>query len=620
MLLALISNQEQYQALFGGGFSGAEDLTILCDNPAFYDFLKDEKVDFIPLGEEHLRESWKSINSWACEKALFWGRFAGEGSFHGVALDKALYVFFSYYLVAFLKNYLLAEYVFREFSPDGIVVFDGVFCPDFPRFNGNYFLNLFLKNRAEQAGIKVIRMRSVEKRRVGKDGPVKGRLRGVAQSVYSMLTSTKGGADTYVARGSLKHLDPVISEIRGRGEEIFLYDLSFHAEQLKYCLEKKIGYFIPGSFLKKAPKKNGFDYEKDFFETVEKLRANRWFVYGDADISWAVCGELINRTKRYLRDISLWSRAYDNIMRRFKVKGVITDDDWTWWGGFMAAFFASRGVESFCVSHGYGAHRFSLDGSMRTFALSETFVHSEYEKSLYHTKGWDKDNLHVTGVPRYDRLAGLGRGNAVIGKGKKKMRIMCCSNTIHDYSPDKFSYIGVSQFTPGRYMKACVRDLIEAAEGYDIDIIVRPHHPHDEQLWVDFIEKNKKTNKVHLSSAKLDFFEVLSRCDAMFVGYWSTAIIESVILGIPAVVIDYSGTEPGHPFAEEGLCSVARDISELRSKVEELYGLFISQGGFAGNTAVMGGSGFYTGTNDGGNTLRVVDSIFMKAERDILRK
>ena len=618
MILAVLSDHGQYRTL-SDHFPGLTGIKVLCDNPAFYAFLSDKGIKFEPLGEENIKDSWRDLNTWACEKALLWKRLIENRSFFGgIELDKALYVHFSFYLASFLKNYLYADIIYEKYDPSEIVVFDDIHCPEFPFFNGNYFLNLFLKDLGRRYGLRTISMRSGTGEGPGEAVSVKERTRAFIQDVYAKVMPARKKKKAFIAYGEIRHLAPVMMELKNRGQEIIFYDFDFRPEQFKFCLKWDLRYFVPQNFLRDDPgdEKGKFDYTKDFMEITGLLRSGQWFKYRGVDLSGFLCDELSARTAQYFKEASLWARIYSRIMDIYDIEGLIASEDFGPRGGFMAAFFKSRGIGTFCVSHGYCPVKFALRDPDRIFFLSETFVHSEYERSLYSSKGWDKSHVHVTGVPRNDRLVEYKNGKSKRDRTRRrKMKIMFCANPLLEFNPAHPTYIGDSQFVWGYHMRIYLKDIIEAIEGYDIELIVRPHswHIDDRKLWVDFIKHNKRRNKVSLVSAELDFFKLLAQCDAMIVGYWSTAVMEGIIFGIPTIVLDYTGLEDKHPFAKEGMCSVSRDPRQLRDIVKELYSSFVANKDSGYAPGDIQNKVFYTGLNDGGNTQRTVDHILTGA-------
>ena len=619
MILAVLSNKDQYKALSDSSFN-MSDIKVLCDNPDLYGFLSDEGVEFEALREESIKESWEEINTWACEKALLWDRHVKDSSFFdGVELNKALYVYFSFYLVSFLKNYLFSELIYDKYNPEEVVVFDNVTSSEFPLFNGNYFLNMFLGELAAERNLKTLSISLEDHKPLSISK--KEKIRSFAQDLYSRLYCTSKKDKVFVACGTLKHLERVMAELKKEGKKVIVFDFAFQPEQLVFCLKRGIRYYVPR--LPEAhvskPGAGTFDYKEDFIKALKSLRSKEWFKYKNKDLSGLLCGELSSSSSGYLEGISSWASIYEQIIDTYDVEGLIVNEDLSPRRGFMTAFFKSRGISTFCISHGYGPVKFSLREPDRTFVLSETFVHSRYERELYSSKGWDERHLHVTGVPRCDSLVELKRKIKARPKGgKRTMKVMFCGNTLHGFTPGDPSYIGESELMWGENMRVCLKDVINSIEGHDIELIVRPHswHVDDRELWTDLISKIKGTNKVRLASPKADFFDLLYECDAMILGYWSTAAIEGIIFGIPTVVLDHTGLEDKHDFAKKGLCTVARSFNQLNNIVNDLFTSFATGEENSCPSGNTGDNTFYTGINDGVGTQRVTARILKRGKNE----
>ncbi|MGB3113205.1 MAG: hypothetical protein WBC00_01120, partial [Candidatus Omnitrophota bacterium] len=87
-MLAVISNEQQYGTLTAR-YPDLDKIRVMCDNLAFYDFLKAKNVSYGSLQEEDLRAKWEEINTWACKKALLWGEIIDKKQlFKNIELDK----------------------------------------------------------------------------------------------------------------------------------------------------------------------------------------------------------------------------------------------------------------------------------------------------------------------------------------------------------------------------------------------------------------------------------------------------------------------------------------------------------------------------------------------------
>jgi hypothetical protein len=567
MILTVLSDKNQYEALLTH-FAKIENIFILCDNPSFYSFLKSNKINFEVLEEEGLKDKWESINSWACEKSLLWNSLVEKKLFRRIELNKALYVYFSYYLASFLKNCLLAEFIYNKYKPKKIIVFENKQIPDFPEFNGNHFLNIFLASNGKKHNYEVVSL--------GCDSPIslrcesiKEKIRSYILNLYSKLPLFNGKKKIFLIRGALKNLKSIITVLNRQGYNVCFYGFEFRFEHFWFCLRKRIPYLIPECFYKKDSIKDRgeFNYRNDFLELINMLAMKQWFRYENVDLTDFVCSQLLNASDRYLKDIFSWSCAYSNI-------------------------------------------KFNIQEQNRSFFLSNTFVHSEFEKNLYCSWGWDKMHITVSGIPRYDVVLKLKSAAEERRKYSKKMKILFVGSTMREYNPSQVSYLGVRQYWVGNNMKIYLRDIIEAINVYgDIELIVRPHDIGDEKLWVDFIRMNKGKNKVTLISAKPDFLHLVSKCDSMILGYWSTAVREGIMFGIPTIIMDYSKIDDAFPFAKVNLCKTVKNPQDIKRIVDKIYADFKRSITVKEKAVNKEDYKFYLGMNDGHNTERVVWEI-----------
>ena len=613
MTLAIISNREQYR-LLTDTVPDIKEMHILCDNPEIHDFLREKRMPFDTVDEEVLQKEWDSINTWACEKALLFDLSADDRSIlNGIEFNKALSAYLSFYLVSFLKNYLFSIYMIDRYRPSEMFIFDNIYCPPFPAFNGNYFLNLFLNELAQKNGIKVKHLRCGTRKE--EKISMKDRIRILLQKLYGRLVVAGEKKKIFIACGDIGHLGPVLKKLRDRGKGIFIYNDEFRFAQLKFCLKEKMRYVICDSFLKKGRQvEDGFDYKKGFTDLIKHLCGNKWFIYERHDLNHHMANAILDSMGSYINNVSQWTRIYSEMVNTLDICGVIINQDEAPNRAFMAAFFKSRKIPVFCISHGYGTVRFSLPSSNRRFDLSYTFLHSEYEKHIFTSRGWDEKNIRVMGIPRYDRLMKLMDEKSKNKTKLKKMRILYCGGIMPYYTPDVPSYVGVCKYSFGTTMRRDLKLVMKALEGYPVELVIKPRYLVDEVPLADFVMKHKGKSSVTIVKAKTDFFKLLSSCQAVFLAHWSTAVMEGIIARLPTVVLSYSGIEDDFPFAQHDLCTVSHDPRELKDIIAELYSAFISGKRSRHAPAYDSNKAFYTGLNDGLNTDRVVDCI-MKTVR-----
>ena len=612
MILTILSNKRQYQVL-ADHYYGLSGIKILCDNPGLYDFLKGEGVDFDVLDDELLKDSWKQINNWSCEKALLWDQLVDcRAFFNGIELNKALSVYFSYYLVSFLKNYLFAKSLLAKYKPEKVIVYDGTHCPEFPRFNGNYFLNLLLKDLGEKASAGIIQLFD------GYAGPdfdkrsFKDGARAFFGKLYSILFNNTVKRRSFIVCGWLRDLADVIRDLKKRDKNVVLYSHDFRLDQFKFCLDEKIQYIAGPRPVKGGSEK--FDLRAGFHKATEILRSRKWFTYNEDDLSGYICNEILKRSGKYLEDISVWMRTYAEIAESHDLEGVVLDQDEMTDKAFMAAFYKSKGIPVFALVHGRGRVDFALSESNRKFDLSRTFVHSEYEKSLFTSRGWDTKCIEISGTPRKDGLVGLSRKNRKTGLKNGKMEVLYCGSTMLYYTPEIANYVGILNYEFGTRMRGYLLQVIDAMENCPLKLTIKPHYSVDEEPLRDFIRQHGNGRDIIIVPASSDMFSLMAGSHAVLMGHWSTALLESIILGIPTFVLDNSGLEDAFPFAKQGLCTVLRKPDELRGALEELYSAFSENKASRLMPPPVKNKIFFTGLNDGKNTQRVVDHVIANSK------
>ncbi len=615
MKLVILSNYDQYKKLVEY-CPNIEDIQVVCDSLSFQHFLKKKKINFLLLEEGILKEDWNKINIWGCDKALNWGDFLKEQLlFQDIELNNAIYVFFSCFLIEFLKNYLYVRYICEKYNPKELIVFEGYNSKSFPVSNGNIILNTILLKMKDKYEYDLHVLEIKNKKNRDEQQSIKNRIRKQLQKYYSSFQNIEWSREAFLACGSLRHLGLVLEEIKKRDCHVFVYDFEFHLEQYKFCRKNKFNYILPDYFLSQAPKDSGFaEYQEDFMKLLDTFEHESWFEYYGENLSVMICEAIRDSYENYISTITSDTAIYKQILNILKIKALIVDEDWGVKRGFMTAFFKSRGIKTFCISHGYGAQRFSVDIEKRNFSLSETLVNSKFERSLYGARGWDEKHIHVTGIPKHDNLV------EKIKKGKKKGNrpvFFFCGTSLHEYELSQASYIGLTQFERGIYMKEHLRQVIKAISEYDVKLMVRPHpsdiarYMDEKRLWKEEINRaDKGKSDIVFCDEKYDFYDILSNCDAMVIGYWTPAIVEALISDVPTLVLNFSELKDGFPFAEEGLCEVTRDITGLRDFVKRICDNYPDNMVFGNRNISPEQKYFYLGRKDTKNTLRAVDKIF----------
>jgi UDP-N-acetylglucosamine 2-epimerase len=242
-------------------------------------------------------------------------------------------------------------------------------------------------------------------------------------------------------------------------------------------------------------------------------------------------------------------------------------------------------------------------------------VQSEFEKDLYCSWGWDKEHVKVSGIPRYDAIEKLKSTAEDRRSSFGKMKILFVGSTMAEYNPTQVSYLGIRQYWVGNNIRVYLKDIIDAIKTYDdVELVIRPHDIGDEKLWLDFIKKNKNENKITLVSAKPDFLNLVSKCDCMILGYWSTAVREGIMFDIPTVIMDYSKIDDAFPFAKANLCQTAKTPRDVKQIIDKIYTDFKRNAIVKEKLYNNENYNFYLGINDGRNTERVAQEIIRQTD------
>ncbi|MBF0215769.1 MAG: hypothetical protein HQL30_02115 [Candidatus Omnitrophica bacterium] len=614
--LAVLSNEEQYKA-FKESVPDAGDIVVVCDSLPFRTFLDANDQEYVVVEEGALKALWNEINLWAFDKALNWTEATGRsGHFRGIEINNALYVFLTCYLVAFLKNYLYAEYLSEKFRPEEVILFDQADTSTFPGFNGNVLLSSALREMSAKYGYEVNNIHVFRGRVSSGAVLVKETLRKVIQKCYSALPPVGRRREIFLSCGSLRHLGPVLAGIKKTGHDVSLYDFDFHLEQYRFSEANGFGYLVPDTFRSsRLEKAASAAYNEYFTGVLGTLESRGWFNFRGKDLGRSISGAIRATCREHIRTYARDYAIYDRLLAKLKVKALLVDEDWGPKRGFMAAFFKERGIPRFCVSHGYGAQRFSVPGDKMRFFLTETFVNSDFEKELYMARGWDGEHIHPTGIPKNDAFFGKKKRNG--NRNGERPVFLFCGTSLNDFQLTHPAYMGLTQFERGDHMKAYLRAVLLEIKDYDARLIVRPHpsdmarFKNEKQLWTEATAPFKGHRcGIELCLENCDFFDILPQCDAMFIGYWTPSIVEALLLDIPTLVLSFFGIEDGFPFAKEGLCEIAGDREALRRFIGKVMKCHPDNSAFHGKSMSREKIERYLGKNDGCNTERTVAKIF----------
>ena len=574
----VLSDETQY-ARFASDFGGTPDLRVFCDNARYQNQLAAHGVAFEPIDEFLLKERWDEINGWGCTATAEWIRLGKErGLFRSIDAASVIALFFSHLLVHMLKNFHLAQICIQSGGSGSPVVFRGAAPRVYPKFSGNAYLNAFIAELAAEKGLSCAAID------LGESAPPadfyfkkrswwKTACKRALGSLYASAVRFEKGIEV-LACGSLRHLEPVILELRARGTRIALYESEFRMEAFRFARRQGIPYFLPSCFERVADEGARFDEEgmRELRAAFEIAASEGLFCYQGRNFAPFIRTHILPSIAPFFKTLEVRRAEYTSVFAPGGPKAILTEEDYGLNGGFLAAFARSKGVRVFCFSHANVPYDFTVPEKSRVFRQSDTFVYSQYEKDLYAARGWDPEGIHVSGTPRYDALIRLPRVCAA--PGPRRLKLLYCANTfLTPHSPEDFGYLGVSVMSFGGVAQEAAVALFEAIRGLPIDVILKPHHPGGLGQWRAFLDEIKSTNPVTLvTKAHESIFSYLRECDAMVLSYWSTTMIEAAICDLPTIFMDLRRNDSPkiRDFAAKGFCRIARDASELRREMERL--------------------------------------------------
>ncbi len=626
----VLSDKKQFEA-YRAKHPRFEESIVYCDNERFYAFLKESGVEFRELTELSLRSEWNNINSWGVGRANEWIRIANEaGFFRKLDWPSAVCVPYSYILVNAVKNLIYAKKLVAE-RPGAVVVFEGGARRRFPHFSGNLFLNTFLEKLAVNAGIPVERISLppadpepyLENHHNRLVASVKKAVKSLIVRLVSAFSKVKPG-HAVLAHGSLRHLASTLVELRARKVPVGLYDFDFHFEQFSFCFKNGIPYWIPAC----VPAVRTVDSEKVATEALAEMNAalrampTGFFVYAGFDMADFISECIFADMKDYFRQSAPQAAFYEALFSASGAKVTLVDEDYGVRGSFLAAVARSRGLTSFCLSHANVDMEFEVPASAQVFAQSWTFVQSEFEKRMYVQKGWDPGKVIVSGTPRYDVLA-PERASRKTARPKpaEKLKVLYPSAGLWLNSPDLHGHVGNHIVSTGDIQRSVLIEIAKAMRGLPVELWVKTHSYESEPMFQKLIAECRAQYGTDLRFVRSSesFLKILTDCDVMMIGYWSTAMIESAFCRVPTLYVDLVGIQNTvvNEFAGPGFCSVVTDAASMEkalrgfSEAKEIA----CSGPEAGKEA-----DYYVGKADGKSTKRVCDFIANAARLAALEK
>ena len=525
-----------------------------------------------------LREEWRQINSWGCDRAAEWSRKSYEkGYFNGLHWGECFYYTFSYLLIAVLKNYLLADRIINGHCPASVVVFKYKTPLPFPGIYGNIYLNIFIEELAQKRQIATEEIVIEGIPAVSYTTPVpqvsfKSHIKDWADQWYvNFMKPVK--PVTILTKGSLMHLAPLVQALREKGESIGLYSDVFQWAMFRFAVKNRTPYYTRRCFV--AAKDAGeeafiAEASKKILNALKEFSSQKGFIYEGVDFGGFIQKTIFGDMKSYFKMAAMEAKKYEKVLQACAPKAWLIDEDVSPGGSYFAAYHKMRRLQLFCVSHAHYPVDFSVSEENRKYGPSATLVNSEYERSIYGARGWNKDKMFVTGTPRYDRLIRMYRKNQT-KRPAKLFNLLWCGSSLWMSQPDFPAYLGYHVTNWGESQIPSLETTLEAIKGLPIRLVIKPHMREDEREWKSFIKKREIENEVVVKKQSEDFFKLLLRSDALIMSYWSTSVVEARICNKPVLLVDpLNILQDSAPFIREGYCAIHRDAASLASSLAGL--------------------------------------------------
>lgn len=631
MKLLVLSNKDQFEVLRKQNFQ-FHAWTVFCDNPRMYGFLQEHGIEFRTLEQFVIRKHWADINAWGCEKASAWITWCrAHGFFLKFDLASHLHHRFSYILVHMLKNYFYATHLIREFCPEQVTLFESRTQPDFPYYSGSLFLNQFLKQLCNTIGIPTtsITFSEYPADDISRDTFVfyfyerllrwlKEFFRGFLCKIYGQMIRPRRKFPLLVT-GSLRHVGSIIKELHQANVDLAIYDFKFQFSQFRFAQGLGIPYFIPDSF--RETKDSEFktiaqEIHNDLRAAITQACRNGFFVFRENDFGNFLENYLLHSDLQpFLLKARTLLNHYQALQLSLDFRTLLLDEDISPRNSLFAVFFQACGINVFSTSHANFLVDFSVPEYAKTYALTKTFVNSEFERKVYECRGWNPQAMLITGIPRYDRLLTISRQTAIFSPRRKHLDLLFCCGSLFKTWPDRGGYLGHNVFCNGEVQEPAFDLIIKALNGLPVRLVLKPHDQEDELPWKNFVKKKKIDFEAVFKTHDDDFFKLLAHSDAMIGAYWSTAMIEAALVKKPVFLVDVTSllaplydTQLGRPYFQKGFCTIIKSAEELKKNILGLQDVF-KRGEHYQAAASPQDYDFFLGIRDAKATSRSVDYI-----------
>ncbi len=255
----------------------------------------------------------------------------------------------------------------------------------------------------------------------------------------------------------------------------------------------------------------------------------------------------------------------EDLLKWGRPKAVVIHNETGFYGRAMIMACRKLGVRSIGLQHGnIGESQVEYVHAGSSDALPPpipdvTAIWSRWDMDLLARDGfYTMDNLFITGVPRFDRLA-FPEAHFNKERLRGKFNILPADRLIAVITQPFFSH------DEGKAWLTAVIGGIKGLKG--ARVIVKPHPAESEKMAEEVI--HSLNANIAMVSKKVDIHELLYAAD-LSVTYYSTAGLESLILGTPLVTVNLSGQSDEIPYAEEKAAMGVYNAEQIGPVINDL--------------------------------------------------
>lgn len=563
--ICVLEYREQFETIKRSYPIWKKSLHFICASEETEELLSKENVPFDLLDDKFLINEWDQINEWARKASLHWfldAPFQDKLTLKGVPLGQAYDWRVAYGLVHQLKIQRLIDHLLDSKSFDDAIVLETLERKGWRWKLDCRSFNYILARRLREKGIpfQVVRCRvSPRQRPLWKEG-----MRRILAFFLARFPPSWKSSCLFAA-GTIKDLAPLLAGIAGQMSASFIDD-SLQFTAMRICRKEGIKYVLLNSLLSikdRVGLRRGLRHlDRELQVLLPALENSRWFRYQNKPIVGV--GEALtevfrrDRHRRYQ-----WSLICEKMIQAKNPQTLLLHEDRDL---FRATALTARreGLRVVVLSHGIPPVNYDWRGRVPNTLVAETIVNSEFESDKYLQMGGSIEQLHVLGLPRFDRIYHRVQSSQK-GPLPSKPTILYCPHRLLPLNRKKGYFLGIH--TPGRVTKENSRAVIQAVQEVGCHLWIKLHDNSDSLLWKEFAT-SFEGSEIELFPPHTNILDLLERCD-LVVTTFSTVVIEAMLFDREVITLNFTGRKDLHPYAEYGIALGVRDPLKLAQVIRD---------------------------------------------------